>query len=106
MKNHSLFIKNKSFIFYDLIKFNNPELLLLLFFSLLYYVYNLNYVDVDYKIQYFLYDYHFGFIKRALVGALFDFLPFKITLAFVQNISIVLLFLSGIFIVKIIDCIN
>ncbi len=91
-----------------IIKFNNPEYLLLFFLAFLYYVFVLseNHSSLDFNYQYFLYDYHFGFIKRALIGSILNFIFPNLSESIFINLSIVILFIFGFYIVKLIDNIN
>ena len=87
---------------------NNPEYFLLLFLGIFYYIFVLydNHFGLEYNNQYFLYDYHFGFIKRGLIGALLNYLPLKITQQVFISLSTLLIFVLGIFVTLIIDKIS
>ncbi|MDR2123073.1 MAG: hypothetical protein LBP34_08095 [Flavobacteriaceae bacterium] len=92
----------------NLLKINNPGYFLLLFFGLSYYIFVLydNHESVIYNFQYFLYDYHFQFIKRGLIGTIMNFIPITLNEYRFISISTVLLALLGMMFVKIIDNLN
>lgn len=94
--------------FLRFIRFRNPEIFILGILALLYYFFVLNKFQtvLNYKMQFFLYDYHFGFIRRGLIGEVLNFFRVKISENFIYVFSSCLLITLGVLTLKIIDSIT